>query len=375
MKGVDPARRAHAHPVDLRVHARLDRPRRGRPDAPADRAARDAARDAEHRRRAARRASTRPRSPGGSRCAQTDRPTVLALSRQGLPVWDPAGVPDDAIERGAYVLQRLRRRAGADPDGHRLRGPHRARGASKLLEAEGVQVRLVSMPCLDRFAEQDQAYRDSVLPPSRARARGGRGREPARLAPLGRRRRRRRRDGGLRRLRAGEGAVRALRLHGRGGRGSRPRGCWRRSDGVMSVTAGQRAPRRADRGRHERLAGPDPPRHDRERRARSGWSRRTRCAASPPTRRSSRRRSSARPTTTTSSQPLAREGLTRARGLPPPGGRATSSSPPTCCARSTTRRAATTATSRSRSRRGSRTTPRARSSRRASTGGSSTART
>jgi transketolase len=27
-------------------------------------------------------------------------------------------------------------------------------------------VRLVSMPCLDRFAEQDQAYRDSVLPPS-----------------------------------------------------------------------------------------------------------------------------------------------------------------------------------------------------------------
>ncbi len=35
---------------------------------------------------------------------QTDRPTALALSRQGLPVWDPAAVPDDAIERGAYVL-------------------------------------------------------------------------------------------------------------------------------------------------------------------------------------------------------------------------------------------------------------------------------
>src|SRR5215216_6337545 len=42
---------------------------------------------------------------------QTDRPTVLALSRQGLPVWDPAGVPDDAIERGAYVL-----RDSADPE-------------------------------------------------------------------------------------------------------------------------------------------------------------------------------------------------------------------------------------------------------------------
>ena len=51
------------------------------------------------------RASTRPRSPGGTRCRQTDRPTVLALSRQGLPVWDPSGVPADAIERGAYVLR------------------------------------------------------------------------------------------------------------------------------------------------------------------------------------------------------------------------------------------------------------------------------
>ena len=29
-----------------------------------------------------------------------------------------------------------------------------------------MKVRLVSMPCLDRFAAQDQAYRDSVLPPS-----------------------------------------------------------------------------------------------------------------------------------------------------------------------------------------------------------------
>src|SRR5215204_2571748 len=43
---------------------------------------------------------------------QTDRPTALALSRQGLPVWDPAGVPDDAIERGAYVLYET---DGGDP--------------------------------------------------------------------------------------------------------------------------------------------------------------------------------------------------------------------------------------------------------------------
>jgi transketolase len=96
---------------------------------------------------------------------QTDRPTALALSRQGLPVWDPSGVPDDAIERGAYVL---RDSEGSGPElilmasGSEV---HQAHEAVKLLEADGVRARLVSMPCLDRFAEQDQAYRDSVLPP------------------------------------------------------------------------------------------------------------------------------------------------------------------------------------------------------------------
>ena len=93
------------------------------------------------------------------------RPTALALSRQGVPVWDPAGVPRDAIERGAYVLK--------DSDGEPdliLMGSgtevHIANDALKLLEAEGVKVRLVSMPCLDRFEAQDAGYRDSVLPPS-----------------------------------------------------------------------------------------------------------------------------------------------------------------------------------------------------------------
>jgi transketolase len=96
---------------------------------------------------------------------QTDRPTALALSRQGLPVFDPSAVPDDAIERGAYVLAET---AGGDPQlilmgtGSEVHVAHDAMG---LLEADGIRVRLVSMPCLDRFAEQDRGYRDSVLPP------------------------------------------------------------------------------------------------------------------------------------------------------------------------------------------------------------------
>ena len=59
----------------------------------------------------------------------TETPTALALSRQGVPVWDPDGVPRDAIERGAYVL----RDSDGEPDlilmalGHR--GPRRPRRA------------------------------------------------------------------------------------------------------------------------------------------------------------------------------------------------------------------------------------------------------
>jgi transketolase len=97
---------------------------------------------------------------------QSETPTAMALSRQGLPTWDPAAVPDDAIHRGAYVL----RDSGQDgpPDviliatGSEV---HVCASAVELLEAEGIGTRLVSAPCLDRFAAQDAAYRDTVLPP------------------------------------------------------------------------------------------------------------------------------------------------------------------------------------------------------------------
>ena len=63
---------------DLGLHARLDRARRGRPDAPADRAARGPARDAAAERCPARPTPTRPRSAGATRCA---RPTRRRRSR------------------------------------------------------------------------------------------------------------------------------------------------------------------------------------------------------------------------------------------------------------------------------------------------------
>jgi transketolase len=97
---------------------------------------------------------------------QQETPVALILSRQGLPVWNPSAVPADAIHRGAYVL----RESYKDEPDLILIGTgsevHICTAAADLLEADGIATRVVSAPCLDRFAEQDQSYRDGVLPPS-----------------------------------------------------------------------------------------------------------------------------------------------------------------------------------------------------------------
>jgi transketolase len=97
---------------------------------------------------------------------QTKTPTSLVLSRQGLPIWNPDAIPADAIDRGAYVL----RESSKDEAELILIGTgselHICAQAADLLEQDGIATRLVSAPCLDRFAEQDEDYRDSVLPPS-----------------------------------------------------------------------------------------------------------------------------------------------------------------------------------------------------------------
>jgi transketolase len=90
-----------------------------------------------------------------------DAPTAFALSRQNLPILDPAAIPDDAIERGAYVL----RDADGEPE---LILIGTGSEVSLCLEAadalEGVAVRVVSMPCMDTFTRADEAYREQVLP-------------------------------------------------------------------------------------------------------------------------------------------------------------------------------------------------------------------
>jgi transketolase len=92
----------------------------------------------------------------------TEAPTAFALSRQNLPILDPAAIPDDAIERGAYVL---RDADGGEPE---LILIGTGSEVSLCLEAadalDGVRVRVVSMPCMDTFTHADESYREQVLP-------------------------------------------------------------------------------------------------------------------------------------------------------------------------------------------------------------------
>jgi transketolase len=96
-----------------------------------------------------------------------DHPTALVLSRQGVPTWNPADIPDDAIALGAYVLEDDP--GGGDPD-LILMGTgtevHICTQAAELLVADGIATRVVSMPCMENFAAQDAGYRDQVLTPS-----------------------------------------------------------------------------------------------------------------------------------------------------------------------------------------------------------------
>jgi transketolase len=92
-------------------------------------------------------------------------PTVLALSRQGLPVLErPAG--SDA-RRGAYVLREAR---GGAPRVLLLASGSEvapALAAADLLEADGgPPTRVVSMPSWELFAGQPEEYRRAVLPPA-----------------------------------------------------------------------------------------------------------------------------------------------------------------------------------------------------------------
>ena len=94
-------------------------------------------------------------------------PTALVLSRQNVPTLDRGKyAPAAGASKGGYVLADA---ADGKPDviligtGSEL---SLCVAAYEKLASEGVKTRVVSLPSLELFDAQPQAYRDSVLPPS-----------------------------------------------------------------------------------------------------------------------------------------------------------------------------------------------------------------
>ncbi|MEO6504651.1 MAG: transketolase [Terrimesophilobacter sp.] len=99
-------------------------------------------------------------------------PAGIALSRQNLPVFDRGDgeasgdtlASADHVTRGAYVLAEA---PGGTPDVIFLATGSEVQiglAAREQLKSEGINARVVSVPCLEWFEEQDAGYRESVLP-------------------------------------------------------------------------------------------------------------------------------------------------------------------------------------------------------------------
>ena len=94
-----------------------------------------------------------------------DRPTALALSRQNLPTIDREKYASaEGTLKGGYILSEA---SGAEPKVIIVATGSEvsiALTAQERLEAEGTPTRVVSMPCLEWFYEQDTSYQQHVLP-------------------------------------------------------------------------------------------------------------------------------------------------------------------------------------------------------------------
>lgn len=92
-----------------------------------------------------------------------DTPSVLALTRQNLPVLRTRFQRQNLSSKGAYVLAEAegRRRAILLATGSEVEIAMLAR---RILEGKGIGTRVVSMPSWELFAAQDEKYRKSVLP-------------------------------------------------------------------------------------------------------------------------------------------------------------------------------------------------------------------
>ncbi|MYM54086.1 transketolase [Thalassovita mangrovi] len=95
--------------------------------------------------------------------SSTETPSVLSLTRQNVPTVRTKHTTKNLSAQGGYVLAEAegKRQAILIATGSEV---EIALAARDLLQAEGIGTRVVSMPCMELFAEQDEAYRKRVLP-------------------------------------------------------------------------------------------------------------------------------------------------------------------------------------------------------------------
>ena len=95
-------------------------------------------------------------------------PSVLSLTRQGLPLVRTEHKTKNLTAFGAYVLREAegKRQVILIATGSEVEIALAARDA---LQAEGIGTRVVSMPCAELFAQQDDKYRRKILPPGPVR--------------------------------------------------------------------------------------------------------------------------------------------------------------------------------------------------------------
>ena len=100
--------------------------------------------------------------------SQPKTPSVLALSRQNLPALRREHKSRNLSAQGAYVLAEAgsKRQVILMGSGSETSIAMEARD---LLEAEGIGTRVVSVPSMELFRQQDEAYRRRVLPPGPVR--------------------------------------------------------------------------------------------------------------------------------------------------------------------------------------------------------------
>ena len=93
---------------------------------------------------------------------KTNRPTILALSRQGLKAFRSEKSTENKVARGGYILNNItsKRDITLIATGSEV---ELAMEASSLLHEDGIEASVVSLPCWELFDQQDGSYKKEVL--------------------------------------------------------------------------------------------------------------------------------------------------------------------------------------------------------------------